>query len=117
MNVHHPGSPVLQDWCNKYGLKLNLDNCKIVTYSRKKKLMWNIIIEFADRFFGDLVRGSSLLRDLKIEHDYGMFQNFCRMSSEDFKILLELVEPYKKKRKTCCNASSERVFEKLLPKT
>nr|CAI5824081.1 unnamed protein product [Callosobruchus analis] len=37
-----------------------------------------------------------------------MFQNFCRMSSEDFKILLELVEPYKKKRKTCCNASSVR---------
>nr|CAI5851044.1 unnamed protein product [Callosobruchus analis] len=28
------------------------------------------------------------------------------MSSEDFKILLELVEPYKKKRKTSCNASS-----------
>nr|CAI5860627.1 unnamed protein product [Callosobruchus analis] len=23
-----------------------------------------------------------------------MFQNFCRMSPEDFKILLELVEPY-----------------------
>nr|CAI5832302.1 unnamed protein product [Callosobruchus analis] len=29
-----------------------------------------------------------------IEHDYRMFSNFCRMSPEDFKILLELVEPY-----------------------
>nr|CAI5825458.1 unnamed protein product [Callosobruchus analis] len=60
-------------------------------------------------------RGSSLLRDLKIEHDYGMFQNFCRMSSEDFKILLELVEPYKKKRKTCCNASSNNPGAGIMP--
>nr|CAI5833252.1 unnamed protein product [Callosobruchus analis] len=31
---------------------------------------------------------------LKIEHDNGMFHNFCRMYPEDFKTLLELVEPY-----------------------
>nr|CAI5850753.1 unnamed protein product [Callosobruchus analis] len=40
---------------------------------------------------------SSLLRDMKIEHDYGIFQNFHRMSAEHFEILLELVEPYNEK--------------------
>nr|CAI5826281.1 unnamed protein product [Callosobruchus analis] len=42
-----------------------------------------------DKALGQTI-GSSLLRDLKIEYDYGTFQT----SPDDFKILLELVEPY-----------------------
>nr|CAI5862986.1 unnamed protein product [Callosobruchus analis] len=57
---------------------------------KRKQQFWQATI-FKKRH---IYSGSSLLRDLKIEHDYGMFQNFCRMSPEDFKILLELVEPY-----------------------
>lgn len=55
---------------------------------KRKKRFWQATI-FKNRH---IYSGSSLLRDLKVEHDYGMFQNFCRMSPEDFKTLLKLVE-------------------------
>lgn len=43
--------------------------------------------------------GSDLLCDLSIENT-GQFKNFCRMSSEDFQILIELIGPKIQKRDT-----------------
>nr|CAI5868831.1 unnamed protein product [Callosobruchus analis] len=57
---------------------------------KRKKRFWQATIFKSSHIYN----AGRLLGDLKIEHDYGMFQNFCRMSPEDFKILLELVEPY-----------------------
>lgn len=44
-------------------------------------------------------RGSDLLRDLAIENT-GQFKNFCRMSSEDFQNLIDLLSPKIQKRDT-----------------
>nr|CAI5860628.1 unnamed protein product [Callosobruchus analis] len=58
---------------------------------KKRKKRFSQATIFKNRH---IYSGSNLQHDLTIRHDYGMFQNFCRMSPEDFKILLELVEPY-----------------------
>nr|CAI5828554.1 unnamed protein product [Callosobruchus analis] len=57
---------------------------------KREKRFWQATIFKNRHIYSDC----TLLRDWKIEHDCGMFQNFFRISPEDFKILLELVEPY-----------------------
>lgn len=47
----------------------------------------------------DRYGGSDLLNDLKIE-DTGRFKNFCRMSSEDFEYLAQLIAPEVMKKDT-----------------
>lgn len=43
--------------------------------------------------------GSNLLTDL-LKEPSGLFEHFCRMSSEDFEYLLQKVEPYIAKQDT-----------------
>jgi hypothetical protein len=43
--------------------------------------------------------GSDLLRDLAIE-DTGQFKNFCRLSSSDFELILNLIGPKIQKQNT-----------------
>jgi hypothetical protein len=47
----------------------------------------------------DLYGGNQLLNDLSIGNT-GQFKNFCRMSSEDFEHLLNLIEPAIRKKDT-----------------
>ncbi|CAH1954151.1 unnamed protein product [Acanthoscelides obtectus] len=56
---------------------------------RKPRIWWTVsLIRSREKY-----SGSNLLADL-LKEASGFFENFCRMSSEDFEILLNMVESY-----------------------
>ncbi|CAH2013917.1 unnamed protein product [Acanthoscelides obtectus] len=62
---------------------------------RKSRRWWTVsLIRSRERY-----SGNNLLADL-LKEPSGFFENFCRMSSEDFKILLNMVESYIVKKNT-----------------
>jgi len=63
---------------------------------KKKKRRWWMTQLYHSRL---QYRGSNLLNDLKTNY-IGQFQNFCRMSAEDFELLLNKIGPKISKQDT-----------------
>jgi len=63
---------------------------------KKKKRRWWMTQLYHSRL---QYRGSNLLSDLKVNY-MGQFQNFCRMSAEDFELLLNKIGPKISKQDT-----------------
>lgn len=73
---------------------------------RRSQRRWWITSLFKSR---NLYGGTNLKADLTAEMGYGLFENFCRMKSTDFEVLLQKIGPQISKQDT--------MFRKAVPAT